>query len=179
MKKKNILLSLVFLLIPIVAVVIPKDSESLDNIAVNNSNGDVAYAQFDGKSSIALFVYDKNGNQLMNAEFDSKGGSHSIIKFDESNNICIYISRTDNAYVYSRDGSKLSAYNFAPSETNGHVKFDGWNTIGRTKCFVTQNRKYIYEKAPFPKYIYNNYCVLYIENCETNEVTTIYEHGLQ
>ncbi len=174
-EKKIIIITLGCVLGLLLIMLIPKGIDPLENAVVNPINGDIAYTYFNYEYSvICLSVYDSGGNKLFSKNLDSGGGG-TVAYFafsGETLNVCS--GRNRKMYAFNRDGSNASENIMSKDELTDIMEFTGWKKAFNKKTFTSNGNTYVYEKAPFPKYIFNNYCKLYIEKND-GERFVIYE----
>ena len=91
------------------------------------------------------------------------GGVNAYMSFSgDTLNVCS--GRNRKMYAFNRDGSQATQNIMTKEELIEIISFSGWNKDYNKTTYSLNENKYVYEKSPFPKYIFSNYCKLYIEN---------------
>ena len=152
-------------------LLIPKGVDSIQNVAVNPENGDIAYVSFNNEYSVIyLVVFDSLGNELFSETLDSgRGGTQAYLVY-KGNTLNICSGRKKAMYAFNRDGKQTTENILSKDEIINVYNFQGWNKSHRTKWMSVNNNKYVYREAPFPKYIFNNFCELYIEKSDGTRI---------
>lgn len=155
---------------------IPKGIDPIENAIVNPINGDIAYTYADYESSvIRLVVYDALGNKLYTKALDSGGGGVNAYMSFSGNTLNVCSGRDRKMYAFDRDGSNATQNIMSKEELTELFSFSGWDKNRNKLIYTLNGNKYVYEKSPFPKYIFNNYCKLYIENGSGDSITLYYD----
>ena len=163
-------------ILPIIALLIPKNVKSFKNAMVNPQNGDIAIVYFDHNNGgkIDLHLYDVNGTLLFIKSHESSGGSHSKISF-VGDDIHIYISRTNISYSYGRNGESVNALSQEKWNSVSSEEWIGWSSKYGSKTYEMGNYIYYYEQTPYPKSLISSKCSMIIKNIETQKVVQLLE----
>ena len=180
MLKKNkaniIIVCLIVFIVPIIALLIPKNQQIIENAIVNSQTGDIAivYYNYDNGGTIELFLYDVEGTLLFTKSHPSNGGSHSKITF-VGTDIHLYVSRTDIAYAYSREGCSVEKMSVNEWKNISLNEWVGWESERGSKRYMTKNHTYFYEKTPFPESLLNSKCSVKIYNKKMGTTVVLFE----
>jgi hypothetical protein len=180
MFKKNmtsiIVAFLVVFLVPIIVLLIPKNRQTVENAIVNLETGDIAivYYNFGNGGTIELFLYDVEGTLLFHKSHTSDGGSHSKISFIGTD-IHLYVSRTDVAYAYSREGEPVKTMPSSDWKNITSNAWVGWESKSDSKKYVREEYVYCYEIVPYPKSLLDSKCSIKIQNTKTGTNTVLLE----
>ena len=179
MSKKmiNIIVTcLIVFLLPTILLFIPKKRQAIENAMVNSETGDIAivYYNFGNGGTIELFLYDVEGALLFHKSHPSSGGSHSKIFF-VGTDVHIYVSRTDTAYAYGRDGYSVGTI---PSNEWRNITSNdwiGWESELGSKKYETKEYIYFYKETPYPESLLSSKCYLEIYNKDTESSVVLFE----
>ena len=152
-EKKYIFLCVCVIVGLILIVLVPgKNVAKIENAIVNPENGDIAFTYFySERSTIVLTLYNTSGEALFSTGIDSGGGSYSTMMF-AGENLCIYISRTNTLYEFSRDGERIKKSEIPREQIDMPELWHGWDTMRGKKQFEQNGYLYVYEYSAFPQY---------------------------
>lgn len=177
MTKKKTLILIISSLIAIIAATLIANSNSYTEITtacVNDLDGDISFAYFSG-SGIFVKSYNKEGEQLFSKYFNSDGGSAIYMEYIGSN-LCIYVARTDEVFIYDDDmeyvskSSNSNLYNLFVSSLE-KTNWNGWNSSWNSKKCLVKDLEYCYEESSFLLGILNKgECKLYIHTSNNEQI---------
>ena len=137
----------------LIAIIPGKNVARIENAVINPENGDIAFTYFYGeRSAIVLALYNANGEALFSTGIDSDGGSYSTMTF-VGENLCIYISRTNMLYEFSRDGTRVRKTEMSREQIDMPELWNDWDTTRGKKQFERDGYLYVYEYSTFPQYL--------------------------
>lgn len=157
----------------LIALIPGKNVAQIENAAINPENGDIAFTYFyHERSTIVLALYNANGEALFSTGIDSDGGSYSTMTFN-GENLCIYISRTNILYEFSRDGTQVKKSEMPREQVDMPDLWHGWDPMRGKKQFEQNGYLYVYEYSTFPQYLSKETHQLLIIGPD-GSITTIY-----
>ena len=175
--KANIIIAcLIVFILPIIALLIPKNQQTIENAIVNSRTGDIAIVHYNYENGgyIELFLYDVEGNLLFTKSHPSKGGSHSKLSF-VGNDVHLYVSRTDIAYAYNKEGYSVETMSSDEWKNIDSNDWIGWETNFDSKTYIRNEYVYCYEKTPYPYSLFSSKCIVKIQNTKTGTSVVLLE----
>ena len=102
------------------------------------------------------------------------GGSHAYLMYS-GDTLKVCSGREKRYYAFNRDGSFSTDPYTGTDELRSTLDFQGWQTSHRKKAISVNGNNYVYKEAPFPTYIFDNRCELYIEKSDGTRIV-LYEN---
>ena len=178
MKKKIKLLIFALIICLIAEILIPVTEHPIISATVNLKNGDIAFTYYSRENSLVILtVCDSAGNMKFEKTIKSGNSNSRLGFYNDCLSIMYLASSKPTVIAYDMNGNETSDNKISIDDLRNTDGWVDWQKISRSKYYYWEEKTYCYECQPFPQYLFNRGCSLYIINSH-GEKNVLYENGV-